>query len=126
MKRLSVFAHYDKDNIIDEHVIYYLKALKEIYNTIIFVSDCYLSELEQNWKQLIKSHSDYPVELIESNSRRLKDLYENQYKNANLYRKTRYNILKNFPPKVRVCVVYIEKYTYKLLNRIGFNKLKKF
>lgn len=323
MKRLSVFAHYDKDNIIDGYVIYYLKALKEICNTIIFVSDCYLSELEQNkikdiadyiiaekhgeydfgsykrgylfalensldfdelifvndscygpfyplkpifekmekkkcdfwgmthnsygipeaytnndesfyikppwiphiqsyflvfnskiikndifnnfianikkleskndiirtyeigltvtlkekgfkpavyinkfkfehnslatkwdilikkyrypflkttiakngiyyigevknWKQLIKSHSDYPVELIECNSRRLKDLYENQYKNANLYRKIRYNILKNFPPEVRVCVVYIEKYTYKLLNRICFNKLKKF
>ncbi len=85
----------------------------------------YIGEVK-NWKQLIKSHSDYPVELIESNSRRLKDLYENQYKNANLYRKTRYNILKNFPPEVRVCVVYIEKYTYKLLNRICFNKLKKF
>ena len=85
----------------------------------------YIGEVK-NWKQLIKSHSNYPVELIESNSRRLKDLYENQYKNANLYRKTRYNILKNFPPEVRVCVVYVEKYTYKLLNRICFNKLKKF
>ena len=29
MKRLCVFAHWDRDNIIDDYVIYYLKALKE-------------------------------------------------------------------------------------------------
>ena len=28
MKRVCVFAHWDKDNIIDDYVIYYLKALK--------------------------------------------------------------------------------------------------
>jgi len=40
MKRAVVFAHYDKDNIIDDYVIYYLKSLKEICNKIIFVSAC--------------------------------------------------------------------------------------
>lgn len=39
MKRLCVFAHWDRDNIIDDYVIYYLKALKEFCSTIIFVSD---------------------------------------------------------------------------------------
>ncbi len=39
MKRLCVFAHWDRDNIVDEYVIYYLKALKEVCSTIIFVSD---------------------------------------------------------------------------------------
>lgn len=38
MKRVAVFAHYDKDNIIDDYVIYYLKALKEIFDKIVFVS----------------------------------------------------------------------------------------
>lgn len=38
MKRTVVFAHYDKDNIVDDYVIYYLKALKEICSCIIFVS----------------------------------------------------------------------------------------
>lgn len=38
MKRAVVFAHYDKDNIIDDYVIYYIKALKKIAQTIIFVS----------------------------------------------------------------------------------------
>lgn len=38
MKRAVVFAHYDKDNIVDDYVIYYIKALKEIAETIIFVS----------------------------------------------------------------------------------------
>ena len=38
MKRLAIFAHYDKDNIIDDYVIYYLKELKKSFETIIFVS----------------------------------------------------------------------------------------
>ncbi len=39
MKRLCVFAHWDRDNIVDDYIIYYLKALKEVCSTIIFVSD---------------------------------------------------------------------------------------
>lgn len=46
MKRLCVFAHWDRDNIIDDYVIYYLKALKEVCETIIFVSDCNLEASE--------------------------------------------------------------------------------
>lgn len=38
MKRAVVFAHYDKDNIVDDYVIYYIKALKKIAQTIVFVS----------------------------------------------------------------------------------------
>lgn len=46
MKRLCIFAHWDKDNIIDDYVIYYLKSLQEICETIIFVSDCNLKNEE--------------------------------------------------------------------------------
>lgn len=38
MKRAVVFAHCDKDNIIDDYVIYYLMKLKEVGNDIVFVS----------------------------------------------------------------------------------------
>ena len=38
MRRAAVFAHYDKDRIIDDYVIYYLKSLKEIFDNIVFVS----------------------------------------------------------------------------------------
>lgn len=38
MKRAVIFAHYDKDRIVDGYVIYYLKALKEISDEIVFVS----------------------------------------------------------------------------------------
>lgn len=48
MKRLCVFAHWDKDNIVDDYVIYYLNALKDVADTIIFVSDCNLSEDEKS------------------------------------------------------------------------------
>lgn len=46
MKRAAVFAHYDKDKIVDDYVIYYLKSLKEIFDKIIFVSCQEISELE--------------------------------------------------------------------------------
>ena len=48
MKRLCIFAHWDIDNVIDDYVIYYLEALKEVCATIIFVSDCNLEPNETN------------------------------------------------------------------------------
>ena len=48
MKRLCVFAHWDKDNIVDDYVIYYLNALKDVADTVIFASDCNLSDTEKN------------------------------------------------------------------------------
>ena len=48
VKRLAIFAGYDKDNIIDDYVVYYIKELKKIAD-IIYVSDCDMldSELEK-------------------------------------------------------------------------------
>lgn len=46
MKSLAVFAHFDKDNLVDDYVIYYLKELKKVADTIIFVSDNDLPESE--------------------------------------------------------------------------------
>ena len=46
MENIAVFAHFDKDNLIDDYVIYYLKELKKVSEKIIFVSDCNLSKAE--------------------------------------------------------------------------------
>jgi len=43
-KRLTLFAHWDPDSIIDDTVILYLKKLKEV-SDIIFYSDCELSNI---------------------------------------------------------------------------------
>lgn len=56
MKRLAIFAHYDKDNIIDDYVIYYLKELKKSFETIIFVSD---TDLEKEEIDKISNIVDY-------------------------------------------------------------------
>lgn len=48
MKRIAIFSHYDKHNIIDEYVIHYLNELKKTFEHIIFVSDCNLNETEIN------------------------------------------------------------------------------
>ncbi len=38
MKRIAFFAHYDKDFIVDDYVIYYIKELKKVCDTLVFVS----------------------------------------------------------------------------------------
>ena len=43
MKRIAIFAHYDRQSIIDDYVVIYLESLKESVDKIIFVSDCILS-----------------------------------------------------------------------------------
>ena len=42
MKRIALFAHYDRDGIIDDYVIYYLRGLERVADRILFVSDCEL------------------------------------------------------------------------------------
>ena len=37
---IAVFAHFDKDNLIDDYVVEYLQELKKVAEKIIFVSDC--------------------------------------------------------------------------------------
>jgi lipopolysaccharide biosynthesis protein len=44
--RVALFAHYDKDNIIDQYVVDYLLELKKFSQTIIFISDGNLNENE--------------------------------------------------------------------------------
>ena len=46
MNRLCVFAHYDRDGLIEDYVLYYLQALKEVCYDIIFVSDCDIQATE--------------------------------------------------------------------------------
>ena len=66
-KYLAVFAHFDKDNIIDDYVIFYLQQLKLIASSIIFVSDCDLDEKETLKianicdKIIVKKHHEYPL-----------------------------------------------------------------
>ena len=45
MKRLAIFAGYDKDNIIDDYVVYYIKELNKI-SDVIYVSDCNMLDNE--------------------------------------------------------------------------------
>ena len=63
--RAVVFAHYDINNKIQDYVVYYLKELKKIAKTLIFVSDCFLPEEELNKIKLLadvviaKPHQEY-------------------------------------------------------------------
>jgi len=52
-----IFAHYDKNSIIDDYVIFYLKELHKIADTIIFVSDCNLSNKELSKLDGITTHN---------------------------------------------------------------------
>jgi hypothetical protein len=39
-RRIAFFAHYDRDGVIEDYVIYYLKELRKICSRILFASDC--------------------------------------------------------------------------------------
>ena len=64
-KYIAVFAHYDKHDIVDDYVLYYLENLKLIADKIIFVSDNNLPEIEQNklqnlcHKVIAEKHGEY-------------------------------------------------------------------
>ena len=44
MNRAIIFAHYDKQNIIDNYVYFYLKALQQSSSYLVFISTSKLSE----------------------------------------------------------------------------------
>ena len=46
MNRITIFAHYDRDAIVDEYVLYYLRGLEEVSARILFVSDTALARSE--------------------------------------------------------------------------------
>ncbi len=63
MKRAAIFAHYDANGIVKDYVLYYIKELKKIADTIIFVScgnlknqEC-ISELTD--KVIAQTHDEY-------------------------------------------------------------------
>jgi hypothetical protein len=65
MKRLAIFAHYDKQSIIDEYVIFYLESLKKSIDKIIFASDCILNATELKkinhlvFQTICENHGEY-------------------------------------------------------------------
>lgn len=46
MRRIAIFAHYDKNAVIEQYVEYNIKQLRKIADFIIFVSDSNLNEKE--------------------------------------------------------------------------------
>ncbi len=46
MNRIAIFAHYDRDAVIDDYVLYYLRGLKEVVARLLFVSDAPLARPE--------------------------------------------------------------------------------
>jgi lipopolysaccharide biosynthesis protein len=62
MKKIAIYAHYDKKNIIDDYVLYSISELKKICEEIIFVSCSNLSKEELDKLDCIKivePHSEY-------------------------------------------------------------------
>lgn len=46
IKRATVFAHFDRDDIVDDYVIYYLRSLKKVCSYLVFVTTSALPEDE--------------------------------------------------------------------------------
>ena len=110
MKILVIFAGYDKDNIIDDYVIYYMKELKKIAD-IIYVSDCDILENE------IAKISEYCIHIINGHH---SEYDFGSYKRGYLYAKEN-NILQNYD-KIIFCNDSVYGPFFNLENII--NKMK--
>lgn len=58
MKRAAVFAHYDRDNMVDDYVVHYLRSLREVCANLVFVST---SDLPENETSKVDSICDRVV-----------------------------------------------------------------
>ena len=58
MNRAIVFVHYDRDNIVDDYVYYYLKELQKNASYLIFISTAQLLEKD------VKTLSNYCSKMI--------------------------------------------------------------
>ena len=85
MKRLAIFAGYDKNNIIDDYVLFYLKELNK-FSDIIYVADCEMQETELN------KVKDYTIKAI---SEKHGEYDFGSYKRGYIYAKEN-NILENY------------------------------
>lgn len=62
MKRIAILAHFDKKNIIDDYVLFYVNELKKVCSDIIFVSCCDLPQEELNkldCHKIAQKHNEY-------------------------------------------------------------------
>lgn len=62
MNRIAIFAHFDKKDIIDDYVLFYVKELKKVCSDIIFVSCCDLQQEELDkldCHKIAKKHNEY-------------------------------------------------------------------
>ncbi len=62
MKRIAILAHFDKQDIIDDYVLFYINELKKVCSDVIFVSCCDLSsaELEKlDCHKIAEKHNEY-------------------------------------------------------------------
>lgn len=57
ISRIAIFAHFDRDALIDPYVVYYLEALSNVAEHIIFVSDCDINASELNKIENLVSHT---------------------------------------------------------------------
>jgi lipopolysaccharide biosynthesis protein len=85
MKRVAIFAHYDKNNIIDDYVVFYLKKLKEVVDSIIFVSDSKIKQEELDkinnliLDSICQKHGEYDFGSYKRGFFFLKEKYENEF-----------------------------------------------
>lgn len=122
--------------LVEEILNGYKASLKDIKQLQEIAKERYL--LSKNVDKVIQEIENLPNTIIEQTEQW--DLYSKQIsyllgeilvcktggKNANLYRKIRFHLLNYFPCEFRIVVINIEKFAYKILNRICFNRLKKF
>ena len=128
MNRVAIFAHYDKKNIIDDYVVFYVQELQKIAKNVIFVSCCDLpkEELDKlDCYKIAQKHKEYDFGsykrgfIFAKNNNLLKDCEELIFANDSCY--------GPFKPLEKIfnsMSVNDCDFWGLTKNRIGFKKLK--
>jgi len=88
VKNIAIFAHYDKQNIVDDYVLIYLTNLKKFCDKIIFVSDGDLSDQECQKLAFIvsdiiaKKHGEYDFGSWKKGFNLVKEKYHQEFLSA--------------------------------------------
>lgn len=128
MNRVAIFAHYDKKNIIDDYVIFYVQELQKIAKDVVFVSCCDLQEQELNkldCYKIAQIHNEYDFGSYKRGFNFAKE--KNLLKNCDELIFANDSCYGPFKPLNKIFDKMSEKdcdFWGLTKNRIGFKKLK--
>lgn len=130
MKRLAIFAHFDKKNILDDYVVYYVKELEKYCEKILVLSLSNLSDTEQKKLDnvILVNHKEYDFGSYKrgfyyaKENGLLKNIDEILFVNDSVYCVNPLDKIFENEPKSDFWGIVENKYGFKKYGKLCFSK----